>query len=92
MIRLFLLGFVTLCPAALHPAVRAQSAATASSAALRQTLSLDEGWRFHLGDIARASFAGGEGDNLYGPDITYHGAKAGSAWGAAARGTGARSS
>jgi beta-galactosidase len=86
MIRLFLPGFMTLCLAATSPGVRAQSAGTASPASLRQTLSLDEGWRFHLGDIARASFAGGQGVNLYGPDITYHGAKAGSAWGAAARG------
>ena len=86
MIRLFILGFMTLCLAALNPAVHAQPAGPASSTALRQTLSLDEGWRFHPGDIARDSFAGGQGVNLYGPDITYHGAKAGSAWGAAARG------
>jgi beta-galactosidase len=77
---------MTLCLAAPNAAVHAQSAATATPATLRQTLSLDEGWRFHLGDIARDSFAGGQGVNLYGPDITYHGAKAGSAWGAAARG------
>jgi beta-galactosidase len=56
------------------------------AAPLRETLSLDEGWRFHLGDIKPESFPGGQGVNLYGPDITYHGAKAGSAWGAAARG------
>jgi beta-galactosidase len=86
MIRLFILGFLTLCLAAMNPAVGAQSAGAASAASLRQTLSLDEGWRFHLGDIARDSFAGGQGVNLYEPDITYHGAKAGSAWGAAARG------
>ena len=86
MIRLLILGFMALCLAATNPAVHAQPAGTASPAALRQTLSLDEGWRFHLGDIARDSFAGGQGVNLYGPDLTYHGAKAGSAWGAAARG------
>jgi beta-galactosidase len=56
------------------------------AAPLRETLSLDEGWRFHLGDIKPESFPGGQGVNLYGPDITYHGATAGSAWGAAARG------
>jgi beta-galactosidase len=56
------------------------------AAPLRETLSIDEGWRFHLGDIKPESFPGGQGVNLYGPDITYHGAKAGSAWGAAARG------
>jgi beta-galactosidase len=52
----------------------------------RERLSLDENWRFHLGDIRRDSFPGGQGVNLYGPDITYHGAKAGCVWGAAARG------
>jgi beta-galactosidase len=85
MTRLFLLGFISFCLAALNPACRAQAASTASAASLRETLSLDEGWRFHLGDIARDSFEGGRGVNLYAPDITYHGAKAGSAWGAAAR-------
>ncbi len=77
---------MTLCLAAKNSTVRAQSTGKASPTSLRQTLSLDEGWRFHLGDIARDSFAGGQGVNLYAPDITYHGAKAGSVWGAAARG------
>lgn len=86
MIRLFILGCMTLCLAATNATVRAQAIGKASPASLRQTLSLDEGWRFHLGDIARDSFAGGQGVNLYAPDITYHGAKAGSVWGAAARG------
>jgi beta-galactosidase len=53
---------------------------------LRETLSLDLGWRFHLGDIPLNSFPGGEGIRLYGPDITHSGAMAGHAWGAAARG------
>ncbi|MEO7100596.1 MAG: beta-galactosidase GalA [Luteolibacter sp.] len=52
----------------------------------REQLSLDSNWKFHLGDIPRDSFPGGQGVNLYGPDITYHGSKAGSAWGAAGRG------
>ncbi|MEO8615244.1 MAG: beta-galactosidase GalA [Luteolibacter sp.] len=56
------------------------------AASPREQLSLDENWRFHLGDIPRDSFPGGQGVNLYAPDITYHGAKAGSVWGAAARG------
>ena len=86
MSRLFLLACLPLCLGATSPAVRAQSALTAAYAPLRETLSLDEGWRFHLGDVARDSFPGGQGVNLYGPDITYHGAKAGCAWGAAARG------
>lgn len=77
---------MTLSLAATSPGMCAPFAGTASPESLRQTLSLDEGWRFHLGDVARDSFAGGQGVNLYGPDITYHGAKAGSAWGAAARG------
>ncbi len=84
--RLFILVFLPLCLAAVNSAFGAQSAATETYASLRETLSLDEGWRFHLGDIPRDSFAGGQGVNLYAPDITYHGAKAGSAWGAAARG------
>jgi len=86
MSRLFILGFITLGFATLNPAARAQSVDTTGHAPLRETFSLDEGWRFHLGDIARASFEGGQGVNLYAPDITYHGAKAGSVWGAAARG------
>ena len=52
----------------------------------REKLSLDPGWRFHLGDIPLDSFPGGQGIALYGPDFTYNGAKAGHAWGAAARG------
>jgi beta-galactosidase len=83
-----LLGFASLafCLAAASLAARSEPAPTAAPAPLRETLSLDEGWRFHLGDIKPDSFPGGQGVNLYGPDITYHGAKAGSAWGAAARG------
>jgi len=79
-------GLLALCLAATSLAGRAQSADTPSPAPLRETLSLDEGWRFHLGDMPLESFPGGQGVNLYAPDITYHGAKAGSAWGAAARG------
>ena len=89
--RLFFLGFTSLFLAVLPPAARAQSVAPTPTAPTapapsRETLSLDEGWRFHLGDIAPESFPGGQGVNLYGPDITYHGAKSGTAWGAAARG------
>lgn len=62
------------------------AAQAAFAASPREQLSLDENWRFHLGDIVPDSFPGGQGVNLYGPDITYHGAKAGCAWGAAARG------
>lgn len=52
----------------------------------REQLSLDANWRFHLGDIPLNSFPGGQGVALYGPDFTHSGAKAGSVWGAAARG------
>jgi beta-galactosidase len=52
----------------------------------RDQLSLDQNWKFHLGDIPLNSFPGGQGVALYGPDFTHSGAKAGSVWGAAARG------
>jgi beta-galactosidase len=52
----------------------------------REKLSLDRGWRFHLGDVPWESFPGGQGIAFYGPDFTHHGAKAGHAWGVAARG------
>jgi beta-galactosidase len=85
--RLTLLGSAALCLAAALPLACGQTPTpAASSAPLREKLSLDLGWRFHLGDIPIDSFAGGQGVNLYGPDITYDRAKAGSAWGAAARG------
>jgi len=58
----------------------------AAAAAPREQLSLDANWRFHLGDIPLNSFPGGQGVALYGPDFTHSGAKAGSVWGAAARG------
>jgi beta-galactosidase len=52
----------------------------------REQLSLDANWKFHFGDIPLNSFPGGQGVALYGPDFTHSGAKAGSTWGAAARG------
>ena len=62
------------------------AAPVALAASPRDQLSLDENWRFHLGEIAPDSFPGGQGVALYGPDITHSGAKAGHVWGAAARG------
>jgi beta-galactosidase len=62
------------------------AAQLAAAAAPREQLSLDANWKFHLGDIPPDSFPGGQGVALYGPDITHSGAKAGHAWGAAARG------
>ncbi len=57
-----------------------------SAMPVRQTLTLDQGWRFHLGDIPISSFPGGQGISIYGPDITHSGGKTGYTWGAAARG------
>lgn len=62
------------------------SASLSAAASPREQLSLDQNWRFHLGDIPLNSFPGGQGVALYGPDFTHSGAKAGSVWGAAARG------
>jgi len=62
------------------------SSATSAADSPRTALSLDQGWRFHLGDIPLNLFPGGEGIRLYGPDIPHSGATAGHAWGAAARG------
>ena len=45
-------------------------------AAGRERLSLDRGWRFHLGDVPFPA--------IQGHNDTYHNAKAGKAWGAAA--------
>jgi beta-galactosidase len=54
---------------------------------LREQLSLDANWRFHLGDIPLVSFpGGGQGASIYGPDFTHNDAKTGCTWGAAARG------
>ncbi len=49
----------------------------AHSLGLRETLSLDQGWRFHLGDIPPTDFRPNR-------DEAEGGAKAGGAWGAAA--------
>jgi beta-galactosidase len=51
-------------------------AADALQSAVRERLSVDRGWRFHLGDVPFPVIQG-HGD-------TYHNAKAGKAWGAAA--------
>jgi beta-galactosidase len=49
----------------------------ATSQSLRETLSLDQGWRFHLGDIAPSSFKANN-------DEAEGGGKGASAWGVAA--------
>ena len=58
-------------------AVRAENAPSAANAAGSERLSLDPGWWFNLGDIPMPVISG-HGD-------TYSNAKAGKAWGAAAR-------
>ena len=58
----------------------------AAAELLREQLSLDSNWKFHLGDIPLDSFPGGEGVRLYGANLTDSGGKAGHVWGAAARG------
>jgi beta-galactosidase len=62
------------------------AAELAAAEPTREHLSLDANWKFHFGDIPLNSFPGGQGVALYGPDFTHSGAKAGSTWGAAARG------
>lgn len=64
----------TLSILAILSLVFAVSAQTTKS----ECLSLDKGWRFHLGDIAFPE--------IKGHDISYSNAKAGKAWGAAAPG------
>jgi beta-galactosidase len=56
---------------------RAQAAGADSIAVARETLSLDQGWRFHLGDIPLTDFRANA-------DEAQGGAKGASAWGAAA--------
>jgi beta-galactosidase len=83
---LLLLGTVAVWIGACCASAVAQPTVNSSSADCRETLSLDRGWRFHLGDIPLNSFPGGEGVAIYGPDFTHSGAKTGYTWGAAARG------
>jgi hypothetical protein len=65
------------CLVATGPACRAQAASSDASAVSRETLSLDQGWRFHLGDIPLTDFKANA-------DEAQGGAKGASAWGAAA--------
>ncbi len=54
------------------------------SGGLRETLSLDQGWRFHLGDVPFTAFGDSGGLAFGAPKINDHDAKTGAAWGAAA--------
>jgi beta-galactosidase len=84
--RVFILTTSAFCLVATEAIAIGETGDADFSLTTRETLSLDRGWRFHLGDIPLDSFPGGEGIRLYGADITHSGAKAGHAWGAAARG------
>ena len=86
--RIILLCMVIVLLIAASSDANDQTAGSDLRKSLREKLSLDQGWRFHLGDIPLDSFPGGQGIALYGPDFAYNGAKAGHAWGAAARGYG----
>ncbi len=72
-LRLVICGGI-LAVGALFVEARAESARQAA-ATPREELSLDRGWRFHLGDIAFPVISGHE--------VSYNNAKAGKAWGAA---------
>jgi hypothetical protein len=73
-------GFLLLALVMGSGALRAQDSAPAASAPQapqgRERLSLDKGWRFHLGDVPFPVITGHE--------ASYANAKAGKAWGAAA--------
>ena len=58
----------------------------AGSGSNRETLSLDQNWKFHLGDIPLDACPGGQGIWLYGPDSTHSDSKTGATWGGAALG------
>src|SRR5689334_19622465 len=73
MADIFVFGLV----AAIGSPCLAQTATTDPSAVSRETLSLDQGWRFHLGDIPLADFKANA-------DEAEGGGKGAAAWGAAA--------
>jgi beta-galactosidase len=81
-----LLASIAICVFSIGAFAADRMADPGPAAFSRQTLLLDQGWRFHLGDIPLNSFPGGQGVSIYGPDFTHSGAKAGYTWGAAARG------
>lgn len=76
--HLALLGAMTLAFAAVGFTATGQTEGANSPSPSRETFSLDQGWRFHLGDIPHTSFKA-NGDEAEG------GAKGGGAWGAAAQ-------
>ncbi|MCX6910880.1 MAG: beta-galactosidase, partial [Verrucomicrobia bacterium] len=67
---------ILLVAALLGSCLSAFAADAPKPSAVRERLSLDRGWRFHLGDVPFPV--------IQGHSDTYHNAKAGKAWGAAA--------
>ena len=82
--RLTLFGTAAIFLAAASSLAAAQVTAAGPSPAQRETLSLDQGWRFHAGDIPLTAFGDSGGLAFGPPDITDSDAKTGAAWGAAA--------
>jgi beta-galactosidase len=77
-------GLVALLFGVAASAASGQSESVNSPQTPRETLSLDQGWRFHLGDVPFTAF-GDSGGLAFGPaKINDHDAKTGAAWGAAA--------
>ncbi len=62
----------------------AKNAIAETASPLREVLSLDQGWRFHLGDIPLTAFGDSGGLAFGPPDITDSDGKSGATWGAAA--------
>ena len=82
--RFTLLRATAFCLAAVGTVAMAQTAGDNPSPTQRETFSLDQGWRFHLGDIPITAFIGSQDLSFGPPDITNSGSKAGATWGAAA--------
>ena len=81
----FCLGFAIIVAAlpafAVDPATSvARDTVAATSSELRQTLSLDQGWRFHLGDIPLTAFGDSGGLAFGPPDLSDSDGKTGATW------------
>jgi len=82
--RFTLLRAAAFCLAAVGTVATAQTAGDNHSPTQRETLSLDQGWRFHFGDIPLTAFEGSQDMSFGPPDITHSGSKTGTTWGTAA--------
>ena len=78
--RFTLLRAAAFCLAAVGTVAKARTAGDNPSPTQRETLSLDQGWRFHLGDIPLTAFEGSQDLSFGPPDITHSGSKTGAAW------------